>query len=406
METPHPEQRVRIAPQRLAEVLGVTPSALSHAVRKRQRVRGFTIADWPALDASGRVEWYDIPASVADEVLGFAGRESVQWGPGGGRGSTMSFVGAQPPADELGWGPQLSHGPRSDSDYQRQMQLFKLMIDRSDADADRSRQEASRLRDALEESRANSRREMDEHRARADVERDRHLDERQALRDELASARAQIQTLQAGLPVEDATEPLGFLGQVGVQLATRHGGELMGLAQSLVASLGRVAGEGVNGQVELPLAPELQHEVGLSPLITEPVEPSGQEVLAHPDDPVLEPDVQRMVDGLLDNVRRGNLNGVLDAAEALRRNPGKSGWSSIASALVIPLMGADPDGTIIASWVRPVLTVVYPAALSLDAGMAAKLASGFFSTDPEAGWVHRVVRAGLRVGATPAGSNG
>lgn len=57
-----------ISGKKLAELLDVTPSALTHAVQDGYPCGGYDVARWAVRNGGGRVEGYDVPTSVLREL--------------------------------------------------------------------------------------------------------------------------------------------------------------------------------------------------------------------------------------------------------------------------------------------------------------------------------------------------
>lgn len=57
-----------ISGKKLAELLDVTPSALTRAVQNRHMCGGYDVARWAVKNGGGRVEGYDVPESVLREL--------------------------------------------------------------------------------------------------------------------------------------------------------------------------------------------------------------------------------------------------------------------------------------------------------------------------------------------------
>ena len=233
----------RMTGKELAELLRVTPSAISRAVLNDTLVRDIApVAMWADLDPdSDRVRGFDVPIDDAEMLRQMALAGQFASGAGAipraiapqGRstdGFPASFAAPLAPVQPLA-PPAPS---RSDADIERVVNLLQQQIEARDAENERLRQVLVRTEQETSAARSEHLRAMDELRERMARMRDEHADAAAKLRDDLAQARLDLRAYEAGAePTSDAEG-----GSIWEQLATEYAQVLVPAAAGLLSSLG------------------------------------------------------------------------------------------------------------------------------------------------------------------------
>lgn len=361
-----PHDTVYFSIRELADLLGVTVSAVSHAVQKGHHLKGlYPVTLWAVRDERGRVVGFDVPAEAADVIAQPAPKPQLPVNDA----STPAPLSVQPPLNA----PPLA---RSDADYDRQARHFESLLERARLENDALRDDLRRTLTQLDDERQARRRDVDEMRERLAEQRETWADERQTFRDEAADLRTRLLTWESGASPEDNPQP-SFWGQ----LLNENADMLAPLVQALTARLAAPKPGGV--AVSAPATPPAETPAPPSPQA--PQTPSQPDHTA-----ILTAHLERLVQGVL----AGRVDVVQEAVAALRAYPVSPDWGSAVRYGVDLLRANDPDGAT-ARHLRPILEAVYPAALSMGVAPLQGLLSSYLGESELSAWASDLLAQGL-----------
>jgi len=365
-----PDDTVHFSIRELAELLGVTVSAVSHAVQKSHHLKGlYPVTLWAVRDERGRVVGFDVPAEAADVIAPPPPRAQRPLNDA----STGVLLSAQPPVTQ-------AFAPRGEADYERQSRHYEGLLERARLESDTLRDDLRRALASLDDERAARRRDVDEVRERLAEQREAWSEERQTFRDEVAEMRARLLTWESGGSPEDTPEP-SFWGQ----LLSENASVLAPLVQTLTARLMDSPPNGSPATAPSASAPEANGPASPAP---SPQAPAEQDHIAT---------LTRYVDGVVQGMLDGNIGVVTQMANLVRSYPAKLDWPSTVQYGLSLLRENDPEGKT-ARHLRSVLNAVYPQALSLDVGTIQALLAPQVADETLRAWASDFLEQGL----TPA----
>lgn len=395
---------VRLTGKELAEMLRVTPSAISRAVTNDTLIRDIApVAMWADVDPENdRVRGFDVPADDAEMMRQmalsgqFAGSAGIiprstppparstprqfEWDDAAGRGGFDAGAGHIPGSmtQALPYFPPPSPS-RSDADIERVVSLLQQQIEAREAENDRIRQILVRTEQEASTARSEHLRALDELRERYARAREEQAEAAAKLREDLAQARLDVRAYEAGRePVGDEEDENE--GSSWQALVMEYAPVILPAAAGMMASFGaRMQAGGQPPQEGGSQAPP-SHAMNQAPDgPTSTPQPSERQI-----PPSESPQLAQTVAGwIMESALSPNGEGFGPYLDQLTPALKQDDWKAIVGPLLADL--ETRDHTLLAQNVTPALLERWSVMASMDPEGAVQLATamGFVSTTAE-----------------------